>query len=202
MVLEGTDDKSLQAKLTNIMLHAQVSEESWQSGASHASKVGPDGRFVINGLPSGMVNFGMSNNGRFHIVRLERDGTVYSKGIEIKEGEQVSGVRLVLSYGSGTISGVVKLEGGTLPPGGSIYVTMVRLGADPESITLWSDRTTRVDTRGQFIVEGLVPATYEVSATIFNPATRTSVRSAKQQAVVTDGAATNVTLTISLPDRP
>jgi len=171
---------------------------------NHASKVGPDGRFVINGLPGGMVNFSMSNNGRFHIVRLERNGVEYPKGIEVKEDEQVSGVRLVIDYGSGTISGVVKLEGGT-PPGASMFVTMVRVGVDPESITLWSERTTRVDARGQFMVEGLVPATYEVSATMLNPATRTAVRSAKQQVVVTDGAATNVTLTINLsstPDRP
>jgi len=202
MVLEGTDDKALQAKLMNITLHAQVSDESWHSGANHMSKIGPDGRFVINGLPGGTVNFGMSNYGNFHIVRLERDGAVYPKGIEVKEGEQVSGVRLVLSYGSGTISGVVKLEGGALPAGGSLYVTMVRVGVDPESITLSSDRTTRVDTRGQFIVEGLVPATYEVSATMYLPANRTPVRGAKQQVVVADGAATNVTLTISLPDRP
>lgn len=202
MVLEGTDDKSLQAKLMNIMLHAQVSEESWQSGANHWSKVGQDGRFVISGLPGGTVNFAMSNNGQFHIVRLERDGAVYPKGIEIKEGEQISGVRLVLNYGSGTISGVVKLEGGTLPAGGSIYVTIVRVGVDPESITLRSDRTTRVDTRGQFILEGLVPATYEVSATMYNPVTRTPVRSPKEQVVVSDGGVTNATLTITLGDRP
>jgi len=204
MVLEGTDDKAVQAKLMNITLHAQVSGESWHSGVNHASKVGPDGAFVINGLPCGMVNFSRSYNGRFHIMRLERDGVEYPKGIEIKEDEQVSGVRLVMDYGSGTISGVVKLEGGT-PPGASMFVTMVRVGVDPESITLWSERTTRVDARGQFMVEGLVPATYEVSATMLNPATRTAVRSAKQQVVVTDGAATNVTLTINLsstPDRP
>src|SRR5262249_48237728 len=138
------------------------------------------------------------------IMRVERGGIPYPKGIEIKDGEQVSDVRVVLSYGSGTIHGVVKLEGGTLPANAGTYIGLRRLGEETYSLTPWSNAPP-IDDRGQFSAEGLLPGSYEISAGIYIPGEPAPFRRTKQQIVVTDGGVTNVTITVNLnstSDRP
>ena len=66
-----------------------------------------------------------------------------------------SGVRLVFAYGTGSIRGEVKAEGGGLPEGLTLIVRSPTRGARPFSST--------VDARGRFVVENLPPGNYELS---------------------------------------
>ena len=203
VVLEGTADKALQANLRNVRLHANLSTVGMSDLDNYSSSIEENGSFRIRGLRAGILGFSLSNHGRFQIVRVERDGIVYQKGIPIKESEQVSGVRLVLNYGSGTLQGVFKVEG-TLPENAVRSVSLRRLGEDPDSFTSVGS-AAQVDARGQFLMEGLMPGTYEVNGAIYILGTRSPFRRTKQQVVVTDGGVTNVTLTVNLestPDRP
>ena len=206
VVLEGTDDKAAHANLGRVYLFAGVFEDNTGGGDNQTSRLGPDGSFRVHALKAGLLRFAISNERRFQIVRVERDGIVYPKGIRIKDGEQVSGVRVILNYGSGTVRGVFKLEGGTLPPNAVMHVSLRRLGEDQDSMS----GSSQVDVRGQFFMEGLVPGTYELIAAVYviapgGPIPRGPFRSTKQQVVVTDGGVTNVTVTVNLestPDRP
>src|SRR4029077_19984491 len=81
--------------------------------------IASDGSFHLGGLPSGMAIFSLNEQLKgFKITRVEREGIVQSRGVEIKEGEQVTGVRVIVSYGKATLRGVVVLENGPLPAGG------------------------------------------------------------------------------------
>ena len=204
MVLEGTADKALQASLSQIQLHAYFLDESLSDDNQYSSVIEQNGSFRIHALKAGTLAFTLSNHGRLQMVRVERDGIVYSKGLPIKEGEQISGVRVVLNYGSGTLQGVFKIEGGTLPPNAIRSVSVRRLGEDPNSFISYPNAAP-VDARGQFIIEGLIPGTYEVNGVIYIVGTRRPFRATKQQVVITEGSATTITLTVNLessPDRP
>jgi hypothetical protein len=204
VVLEGTDDKAVQAKLRNMRLFAGVLEDQMSGGDSQSSAIGQDGSFRVRALKGGTVGFGLSDRGRFQIARIERDGIVYPKGIRIKDGEQMSGVRIILNYGSGTVRGIFKVEGGTLPQNAVIHVSLRRLGEDQDSLNTTAG-SARPDARGQFFIEGLIPGSYELVGAVYILGTRSVFRSTKQQVVISDGNVTNVTVTLNLnspPDRP
>jgi Carboxypeptidase regulatory-like domain len=206
VVLEGTHDKSVLDKLRNIHVFAGVVEEQMPAGDAQSSAIEQDGGFRVRALKGGLLAFSISGQGRFQISRIERDGIVYPKGIRINDGEQVSGVRIILNYGSGTVRGIFKLEGGTLPQNAVMGVTLRRLGEEQDSLNSIAG-SAQVDARGQFFMEGLIPGTYEMTAAVYIVSARsaTPIRSTKQQVVVTDGGVTNVMVTLNLdspPDRP
>ncbi len=196
IVLEGTDDKALHAKLIRGRLFANViTNDRIDRGSTPSANINPDGSFRVGGLQGGILNFGFMHGSPLKIVRIERDGVPYTRGVEIKDQEQITGLRLIVNYANGTIRGVVKLEKGT-PSNGHFNISLRRLGEN-EGGPLISDYndSPHIDARGQFVAEGLVPGTYEVSAS-YAPDMRTPWRWTKQQVVVNNGAVTNITLTI------
>ena len=201
VVVEGTDDKTAQANLKNVHVFANVFEDNMPGSDSQSSAVEQDGSFHVRALKGGLLRFSISNQQRFQIARIERDGIVHPKGIRIKEGEQVSGVRIILNYGNGAIRGVFKLEGGTLPENAVMGVTLRRLGEDHDSLNS-PFGSARPDARGQFFMEGVIPGTYEMTGDVYVISTRSVFRSTKQQVVVTDKGVTNVTVTVNLQSTP
>jgi hypothetical protein len=161
------------------------------------SPIAPDGSFRMAGLPAGTVNMQLGARvgpfppKGFNISRIERDGAALSpRGLEIKDGEQVTGLRVVLSKGNGTIHGVVKVENGSLPEGAQIYVRLTRTGEHAAGI-----RPPPVDARGQFLVEGLPPGTYEVMVSILNNGGPQRLNPVRREVNVQDGVVTDVVIT-------
>jgi hypothetical protein len=194
MVLEGITDKAVYANLMKGQLYASVENGSTVRSSTPTATINPDGSFHVAGLAAGLLTFGLSTRDRLRIVRTERDGVVYPRGVEIKESEQLTGLRLIVNQANGTLRGVVKFENGT-PPSDGLHVELKRLGEDVGP-SFGSDNP-QLDARGQFFAEGLVPGTYEVTA-YYAPDVRTPWRRATQQVVITNGVATNLTLTIDL----
>ena len=142
-----------------------------------------------------MMRFNILPQGRymttgFVIARLERDGAAIP-AIEMKDGETIAGVRVFVRYGTASIRGVVTFENGTLPAGSHV---MVRLSKPGE--TLPYSRQAEVDARGHFFIDNLPTGMYELRATIYGRNPRTLEQ--KKVVSVTDGAVTNVTLTIDV----
>ena len=200
LVLEGTDDKVAQAASKRMQLFAYAMTENQSYNSGRSGIVNQDGSFRIAGLSAGTLGFSLFNRDRFQIVRIERDGIVYPKGIgiEIKEGEQLAGVRVIINYANGTIRGVIKLENGTLPPNASVLVALQRVGENTGIQPFGSYEPLRVDARGQFLQEGLAPGVYEVMGTIYSRDLRSPPPNVKQQVVVVSGGVSDVTLTLSL----
>lgn len=199
LVLEGTDDKAAQAAVKKMHLQAFVRKENSMDHDGQSTIVNQDGSFHIGGLPAGLVNFSLFNKDRFRIVRIEREGVAYPKGIEIKEREQIAGVRITMNYANGTIRGLVKVENGTLPQNAVVYVSIQRLDESTSSSISSYYEGVQADARGQFFKEGLVPGMYEVTiASLYMRDGHVAPPQAKQQVVVVGGAVTDITLTVNL----
>jgi uncharacterized protein (DUF2141 family) len=197
LVVEGTPDKTVLAKLKTAGLRIY----SMRSNAGRNDRtvmVNPDGSFRVAGLPSSSFGFVLSMSEELRIARIERDGVNITSGVEVKDGEQVNGVRLIVYYGNATLRGSIKFENGTPPSNAHLFCNARRITEDPNSVVSQNNTydSFPVDARGQFIKEGLVPGTYEIIAGLFLPGVP-NTPTVKQQVVVTAGV-NNVTLTLDL----
>jgi hypothetical protein len=194
--LEGTNDKNLWTRLAQLRLQAVVRPEGLRSATVLTATTNPDLSFRVGGLQAGVVNFSLASMDLsrvkgFSILRVEREGMVQTPGVQVKTGEQVSGVRIVVGYGSGGIRGVVKIENGPLPPNARLGVRFHRIGEGP-NLT----RPVEVDARGMFLIEGIMAGSYEVTVTAFLPGIRS--RSVEQQVNVSDGVTNEVSFVLDL----
>jgi hypothetical protein len=201
VVLEGTYDKSVLAKLAQLRLMAYVRDENTYSGSWQDSPINADGSFRIGGLGPGIANFSLRSQDRrplvtFAILRVESDGVVQPRGVEIKVGEQTTGVKIIVSYGTGSIRGEVKLENGPLPPGGQIVVWIKKLGDAEQNF-----RRYNLDARGHFLIEGVSAGNYELNVNANIPGRR-ATPSAKQPIDVSEGTVSDVVLTLDLKSNP
>lgn len=149
VVLE-TEDKRAFAKLSQLQIQGYVQNPGGgvNFGGSSRSTIAGDGSFRVGGLSAGTANLNlgptmdMTQMKGFMVSRIERDGVIQPRGIEIKDGEQVSGVRIIVSYGSATLRGVVSVENGPLPAGVRIFVRLSKPGDAPLNV-----RPPNVDAR-------------------------------------------------------
>jgi len=202
VVVEG-ENKAAIAKLSELQVRAYVTNPTSGGGlgSSSSSPIAPDGSFLAQGLPSGMVNFNVSgvsapySTRGFIMLRLEREGVPVQRGIEIKDGEQLTGIRIVLGYGSGKLRGVVSLENGVLPPGARFFVRVLNKAGQ-----LLSMRPPEVDARGHFLIEDLPTGVYEVQAGVMGLSQMP--RTVKRDFSVQDGVTTDIAITIEQPQAP
>jgi protocatechuate 3,4-dioxygenase beta subunit len=195
LVVES-DDKRALAKLSQLQMLAYVQSTSGGYGLANSSQspVGSDGSFRMVGLPAGtaFLNLGparsMNDMKGFLVERVERDGII-SPRIELKDGEQVTGIRVVVSYGTAILRGVITVVNGSLPPGARLYVRLSRPGGLPTNLQ------PTVDERGHFVLDGVPAGSYEVSASFIGVRPG---RTVKQQVVVQNDMVTQVAMTLDL----
>jgi hypothetical protein len=201
IVLEGTSDKRTLAKLSQLRLQVYVRGEGNNNSAQFSS-IGADGSFRVAGLQAGMANFALQAVDRslltgFVINRVERDGVVSPRGLEIKSSEQIYGVKLFITYGNGTVRGVVKFINGPPPANTSINARLVRSdGTSGPSL-----HANEVDARGHFLIQGVPAGTYDLRVAAMVPKSRRPPASV-QTITVADGVATDVEVVIDLTPPP
>ena len=190
------------AKLSGARVSARIESED-KTTSSSSTGISPDGRFQFSVLLAGVATFGIEAKG-LELVRVERNGVVQAAGIPIRDREQISGLRLIVHYGDASIRGVLKLPNDApLPPNAKFFVSFKRIGEPVAQLDQSGSVSSEVDARGQFIFEGLLPGTYEVTAESYSPGAQRF--SGRQQATVTDGGVANITVTLQsfpLPNRP
>ncbi|HEU4870879.1 MAG TPA: carboxypeptidase regulatory-like domain-containing protein [Pyrinomonadaceae bacterium] len=197
VVLDGLDPKLAVSKPGELTIFAQTeSKDRYIHGSSPNATVNPDGSFSVGGLRPGVVHFSVwSRRGgvTFEITQIERDGVAAQPGgVEIKAGEQIKGLRLLLKARTGQIRGVVKVENGQVPFA-YVNVTVRKMG-DVGGLSM------QTDDRGRFISEPMAAGVYEVVVSSYRPQGR--YVSTKQQVVVSDNQVTEVTLTLDLKSDP
>lgn len=201
VLFEG-DDKPNRDRLVRMVVEVYVETSAGSYG--RGVQAGPDLSFRIGGLREGTANFRVSANQAgpykgINISRIERNGMIQTRGIEIKDGDQIDGLRIFVSASTGIVRGLVKLENGELPPNSQLQVWLTSTGSE---VTRVEPRSALVDSRGRFVVEGLAAGTYEINVSVYIPSDRRRVPSAKQQVTVSDGVATEVTIPLDLTPRP
>jgi protocatechuate 3,4-dioxygenase beta subunit len=178
VVVEGTTDRSVLAKIAQLNLGAnvrpvagappdQVSAPNFAQG-----RVNADGTFRLTGLRPGKVVlnlFAFGETRGFTLLGVQRAGADASSGIDVAEGEQVTGVRVRVGYGSSVIRGQLDVrsagEPATLPPGARVNVTARRNGTQMPGGVAGGE----VDSRGHFVIEGLMGGEYELIVNVFVP---------------------------------
>lgn len=203
--IANIDDKTAPTFLSRIELHAYVHNESLRHSRPQEAVINPDGSFRVGGLLAGTAQFSLALEDRrgfreFTIVRVERDGVDLPAGVEVKAGEHVTGIRIVVTYGTATVRGHIKVENGELPPTVKFSVWLMQLADDSTKSQRTSLPPAKVDSRGHFLVEGLAAGTYEVNANVFTPGMH--IRTVKQQVNVSQGSVNEVVLTLDLTKTP
>jgi len=171
-VLENTKDRAALAKFSQLMLHVDVRPVEPQSGELRAwnswrTRLQPDGSFRVMGLPPGKAQLSLepySAATGFTLLRLEHGGVEQSDGIKVGVGEHLSGVRVVMAYGTSIMRGQVEMRRDDaptqIPDGAQLRVSVHRRGAGRSR---WGDYGAEVDARGRFMLEGLAAGEYELT---------------------------------------
>jgi hypothetical protein len=206
VVVVESENKSGLAKFSGLQFRAYVTNPAGGPGglgSTASSPIAPDGSFQLTGLPGGIVNFMLDGLTTplaikgFNIVRIERDGVAMrERNVEIKEGEQLTGVRVVLTYGNATLRGVVNVENGVMPNGARFYVRIAKPGESLSNLP-----QPQVDARGHFLIDGLPAGAYDVYASVSGTG-QTPPRTVKREVSVQDGGITDIALTIDMSSSP
>lgn len=165
--VEGTRDPAVLARLSQVALRAEGTSQDiavlmmmlMQGGG--VGNINSDGTLKIGGVRPGrtrIVAFPPPELKGFTLARVERNG-VEIKEFDVAQGEQITGVRLVFTYGTSVLAGHVEIKGGALPSNAQMIVRIVREGASPEE--WWFAKTGNVDDRGQFSIEGVSEGNYK-----------------------------------------
>ena len=191
VVADGMMTKDLLTLMPGLRVSARVAAASNnQIGSGGNSVVAPDGTFQVNGLRPGRASIDVYASTpaftRPSIARIEHDGIGISQGFDIQQS--VSGLRVVINYGTGAIRGTVRLEGGASVADYRMYVNCKREGA--------RDGTgAQVDARGHFLIRNLAPGNYEVTFQLNSGPTRPQrpTPPQKQMVNVTNGTESEIT---------
>jgi hypothetical protein len=177
-----------------------VTPGSDQSSSGGRAMVAPDGTFAIEGVRPGTVSMWVTTQRpsatRTIINRIERDGVPVNQSFEMRQS--LSGLRVVIDYGTGTLRGTVKLEGSDAPITDSMMtVTCKREGARDQNFT-------QVDARGHFVLTNLAPGPFEVTLIIssLTPRPPRGIPPQKQIVNITKGAETEINFVVNLDPRP
>ncbi len=208
-VLDNTQARAVLAKLPQLGLYArQLKSKPDQRSMAFGSlsRVNADGTFHLAGLRPGKVQLALNNSSPhprgFTLTRVERNGVeVGSDGFDLAAGEQLTGVRVHLAYGNGTLRGQVETREGAaaaaLPANVRLGVRVYRAGEADSHVQPVG--FAEVDARGRFVIEGLLGGNYDV--VVFGYFTAPPVGrlpDARQSVNVADNGETNVTISYDL----
>jgi Carboxypeptidase regulatory-like domain len=215
VVADNNTSPALRNKIGQMVLSASVSRKDNQSFAlplfsgQRTAKIGGDGKFRISGLSAGEVEFGFFTltGGNPTVARVERDGGEIRGKFEIRPGEAITGVRIVVAYGTGIIRGQVNFDGENLPEGLRIIAIADRTGGTRDGGG--GGEQAEVDNKGRFVIQGLVDGEYEVVVRVlgntvatpdgrYNSASSQASPSATERVRISGGGETQVTIKLNI----
>jgi uncharacterized surface anchored protein len=196
VVLEGTNDPTVAANLAGATMFASISNEPHRRPSPQVT-ISPDRSFRLTGLPAGRLTLNLPiNRDHLRVIRMERDGVVYPGDIEIKEREQITNLRVVVTQANGKIRGSLRLPDGVELPATARFRVSTRRIEDPAL----NNSIVQADARGQFVVDNLIPGTYEFNVSVVGLPRDQLPRLARptQTVVVTNGAIADVTIALQM----
>ncbi len=168
VVIEGTSDPKILSRLSqiNLMVYTWPNQPGQLLMAPRRPiRVNADGSFRVRGLPQGKVEISIPPAPGLALARIELNGASRREPMELNSGENITGVKIVLTHGTLSLRGEVKLIGITLPQGQRLIAYARRT-----DLSVQSSSSAEIDARGQFVIENLAPGEYEVRAGfVFGP---------------------------------
>jgi hypothetical protein len=203
VVIEGGADP---AKLSSLGVQVITSSEGVSLHDTPSTKLRPDGGFQFVGIKPGIATFyvgGRSESERYSILRIEHNGAMLADDFRIGSGERLTGLRIVVAIGTSVVRGQVRLPGGEKPEDVNWNVYAIRSGTKQQSYG-------EIDSRGQFVIQGLIPGEYEIKLHVYFPEGLTPertkwvemIRKLSQTVSVVSGQETRVTIDVSTQQPP
>lgn len=199
VTLENSADPAVMESLQRFELYAYSENPEPSAPYFGTARILPDGSFSFSGLGPGKIRIGVQDYPAppraLNLMRIEHNG-VTQDAIDVSEGDQITGVRLVFSHGAGSIRGTVKVEGGALPEGATIWVSIMKPG---ESFNQFA-RYVHVDARGKFVADNIPPGTYELTArAVVARSDIPGIPAVTRSITIADGVENQITITFNVP---
>lgn len=197
-VLEGTSNPASVSMLSQLQLIVNIAPRVLEANYGNVVKVSADGSFRFGGLRAGKAYLQPANlpsDKKLTLLRIEHNGVEVKDGVELKEGESISDVRLVFAVGTATIRGQVKMESGELPEGLRLLV-LARRGDRHEG-------GMEVDRRGRFVLGNAMAGEYELTLQVMTPpgGGNRQIKPLKQTLTVGEGADVQVNFVLDLGEK-
>ncbi len=205
VITEGITDKRALAMIPRLLVSGfvQPSGTAIQTfGSVLTSPIAADGFFQLDGLRPGKISLNVGGASAIESRGITVSRIVYERELpngqlDLLPGQNVSGVRIYLAYGTGTIKGEVKVEGGTLAPEAFLFVALQR-----ENQTV-RPASAQVDARGRFMITGIPAGTYDAVLQIASLGPGVNLprgfqRTQRQQVTVSDDSEVQIGFTIDL----
>ena len=192
VVLENNKDPMIMDKLRRLSVGAWNHTSGDSAPLWHSSPINADHSFSLKGLDAGTAFFDIDRSEEgFSLARIEYPNATPTGSIPVNSSDQITGVRLIVRYGTAIVNGTVKIVNGQLPRDSRLYVKMREITALDRLFPV------EVDDRGHFTIRNLAAGTYFVSPNLSTPDDMKPV-GPPQQVVVNDAATVSVTLTADL----
>jgi hypothetical protein len=140
-------------------------ENSLDAGISSNSRLNGDGSFSLSGLRPGYLRISAhipSQLANLVFVRTERNGLDVTQGFEVKAGEQVADLRIVLAQANCKIRGQVKVEGGTFIKNEEMRIRAVRITGNEFLNSRLKYYSALLDPNRRFLMSSLLAGEYEL----------------------------------------
>jgi len=158
VVVLGSKDPSIMNSLSRSFMSATDLKPGNYSIAG-AAVIGAGGRFDFAGIRPGRILFQPSTLPEgFTFLRVERDGVPVRDALALADGERPIELRVFVAYGTGSINGQIKVEGGVLPTRMNWDLLVRRADGEGQELR------QMIDARGHFWVKNLAPGLYEITA--------------------------------------
>src|SRR5262249_3170940 len=209
VVLEGFPNQKQWVDLVNEGLKPYIilnhSGKPALPTSSHRIQPGPDGSFLVHGLSEGVARFQLgllpAAIRGVTLLRVEQNGAPRSREIDIKSGEQLTGLQFILGLGTITLQGELKIIGRTFPAEQRFFVRARK--TDQANEILYGGT---IDVRGKFQIENMLAGEYELTVSSFSganpnlvdPKVRNAFKTAAKKIIVSTEDQTPVILVVDL----
>lgn len=157
---EGTDPGL--ARLFGQMRLSASSMNTSGSSRTFGASAKRDGSFEISGIAPGKIRFSLLGASPLQLIAIEFKGAPVSTNLQVASGEKVSGVKIVVGAGTGSIKGIINFPTGSVPPDLKFSVFASRQTSTPGLSSVVGGLNS-VDSSGRFLIENLLPGSYRVN---------------------------------------
>ena len=200
-IVGDPSDSSISGRLTEVSVIAVDADKSNDMAGRQfpTAVLGTDGSFSITGVRPGAVRLvipaGASRE--FSLLRVELNGSDKTSGIQITSGVPVTGVNLVLAYGTGSLVGRV-----TTKDADPALNSRLRVVLTPVSGSTQKRSSVALDAKGTFTMSNLPVGDYQLEVVERRtPGTRPYFLPAKQVITIKAGVNTEAIVPLELAGR-
>src|SRR6185369_2961686 len=163
VIVKGDDEKAGAPRFDHFDVFAFIQEASSEYRGARMAQLRTDGSFKIVGLAPGNIKLDLNakdgtESRQFKVVSIERNGVPVSGSIEVKAGDEIDGIQILVKGVSftGSIRGQLQFANGEPSPTARIAVSVGMIDEVSGQLNPYTLLPSpAVDSRGRFLVKNL-----------------------------------------------